>query len=287
LTNALIFCQPISGQDISPRPAGLQPAPLTDWQRYAKFYQFWTTGNANGTFEISKVRPGRYTLHAFADGVLGEFIKTDVIVEAGKPLELDNLSWTPVRYGYQLWDIGIPNRNALEFFMADDYNNPEISLKYAELFPQDVNYIIGKSDFRKDWFFQHVPHNEDPEAKASPFFGVRSSGRATPYTVTFELPSTVNGKATLRFAICGTGTRYIDVTVNGKQNGKVDGLTGDGVITRHGIQGIWYERDFFFDANLLHSGTNTIELSVPAGPVNNGIMYDYIRLELDEAAIMN
>ena len=44
---------------VSPRPSGMQPAPVTDWQRDAKFYQFWTPGNVNGTFEISKLRPGR------------------------------------------------------------------------------------------------------------------------------------------------------------------------------------------------------------------------------------
>jgi rhamnogalacturonan endolyase len=30
-------------------------------------------------------------------------------------------------------------------------------------------------------------------------------------------------------------------------------------------------------------GQNALKLVVPAGPVNNGVMYDYIRLELDEA----
>ena len=37
------------------------------------------------------------------------------------------------------------------------------------------------------------------------------------------------------------------------------------------------------DASLLEAGTNTLTLTVPEGPVNNGIIYDYIRLELDES----
>jgi rhamnogalacturonan endolyase len=272
---------------ISPRPPSTQPAPIIDWQRDAKFYQFWMKGNTNGSFEITKVRPGRYTLHAFADGVLGEFIVKDVVVEAGKPLNLGKLIWTPVRNGRQLWDIGIPNRNASEFFKADAHSKPEISLEYANLFPQDVNYVIGKSDFRKDWFFQHVPHNEDPAAKPTPYSGVTSVGRATPYTITFEMPSAPKGKATLRLAVCGTGTKLIDVAVNGTQVGKIDNLIGDGVIPRHGSQGIWYECEFVFDAKQMVAGTNTLVLTVPAGPVNNGIMYDYLRLELDEAATVN
>jgi rhamnogalacturonan endolyase len=147
-----------------------------------------------------------------------------------------------------------------------------------------VNYVIGQSDFRKDWFFQHVPHNEDPKARAVPFTGVRGAGRATPFAVTFDLPGAPRGKATLRLAICGTGTRAIDVTVNGRPAGRVDRLLADGAIARHSIQGLWYERELAFDASLLKKGTNVLALVVPAGPVNNGVIYDYLRLELDESA---
>jgi rhamnogalacturonan endolyase len=76
-----------------------------------------------------------------------------------------------------------------------------------------------------------VPHNEDPAAKPSPFFGVRSTGRATPYTITFDMTSAPKGKAILRMAICGTGTQNLDVAVNGKYAGKIDSLMGDGVNT--------------------------------------------------------
>jgi rhamnogalacturonan endolyase len=265
---------------VSVRPEGA-PQTTVDWQRDAKYYQFWTRGNAAGTFEIKNVRPGRYTLYAFTDGVLGEYAKTDVTVEAGKPLDLGVLVWTPVRRGEQLWEVGTPNRYASEFFMADQYYDPEISLKYAELFPNDVTFTVGASNATTDWYFQHVPHNTDPEAKALPFYGVRSEGKATPYTVVFEQPRAGSGKATLRVALCGGGARTIEVAVNGRAVGQIDGLIGDGTITRHGSHGIWNEKDFTFDGRLLRAGQNTLTLTVPAGPVNNGVMYDYIRLELD------
>ena len=57
---------------------------------------------------------------------------------------------------------------------------------------------------------------------------------------------------------------------------------GDGVITRHQTQGLWYERQFEFGASMLKAGENTLTLTVPAGPINNGVIYDYLRLELDE-----
>ena len=52
----------------------------------------------------------------------------------------------------------------------------------------------------------------------------------------------------------------------------------------NGIQGIWYEREVAFAASMLKAGTNTIVLTVPAGPVTAGLIYDYLRLELDESA---
>ena len=271
-----------SPEYVSPRENAATETRI-NWQRDAKFYQFWTKGNADGTFEISKVRPGKYTLYAFTNGVLGEFQKTNIVVEAGKPIDLGKLNWTPVRKGRQLWDIGIPNRNASEFFKASERSDPEISLKYATLFPEDVTYTIGKSDFSKDWFYQHVPHNTDPEAQYAPFYGIRAVGRATPYTVLFDLPAAPKGNATLRFAICGTSTRYVDVEVNGKPAGQLSGLVSDGVISNHGIQGIWYEKEVEFDAALMKEGTNSLKLIVPEAPINNGMIYDYIRLELDES----
>jgi rhamnogalacturonan endolyase len=254
-----------------------------DWQTDAKHYEFWARGDEDGRFEIPHVRPGRYMLHALADGVLGEYAKADVTVEPGQPLDLGPLSWVPVRRGRQLWDVGIPNRNGSEFFKGDEYADPEIGLKYARLFPNDVNYVIGKSDFRKDWFFQHVPHNENPNARAEPFYGVRANGRATPFAVTFDLSAVPRGKATVRLAICGTGARSIQATVNDQPAGQIGGLVNDGAITRHSIQGLWFEREVVFDAALMKQGTNVLKLIVPAGPINNGIIYDYVRLELEES----
>jgi rhamnogalacturonan endolyase len=260
----------------------LPPRTIT-WQTDAKHYEFWVRGDADGHFSIPNVRPGTYALSAFADGILGEYLRADVTVAPGQSLDLGRLEWRPVRHGWQVWDIGIPNRNGSEFFKGDDYADPEISLKYATLFPHDVNYVVGQSDFRRDWFFQQVPHNEDPNAKPAPYFGVRSPGRATPFAITFNLPAAPKGRAVLRLAICGTDGRTIDVAVNGKPAGQLDRLPGDGAITRHSIQAIWYERDVTFDASLLQSGSNVLTLTVPAGPVNNGVIYDYLRLELDES----
>ena len=225
------------------------PTAIT-WQNDAKHYEFWVRGTADGKFAIPNVRPGKYRLHAIADGVLGEFAKADIVVEAGRPADLGKLEWKPVRYGKQIWDIGIPNRSGAEFFKGDDYYHWGWYLEYPKLFPNDVNYTIGKSDYHKDWFFEQVPHAEQADATG------RGNGRATPWTISFQLPDAPKGKATLRLALTGVSARSIEVTVNGQPAGAVTGLVYNATINRDGIQGSWVEKDVVFDAALMKAGAN-------------------------------
>ena len=294
-----------------------------DWQTDAKYYEFWVHGANGGRFTIPNVRPGTYTLHAIADGVLGEFAKTDITVPEGEALDLNKLTWTPVRRGRQVWEIGIPNRTATEFFKGDDYFHEGMPVLYAKLFPNDINFVIGQSDYRKDWYYQQVPHADaaslaEADAAASArangtatipgeaapptrgtngapagarfrrggLFGPPANGTTTPRSITFQMAAAPKGgKATLRLAICGTGARSIEVTVNDQPVGTVSLMFPDSTFGMgNGIQGIWYERELAFDASLLKAGTNVLKLTIPAGPVTAGVIYDYLRLELDENA---
>jgi rhamnogalacturonan endolyase len=304
------------------RPAATNtPADIT-WMTDAKHYEFWVYGQDNGQFTIPQVRPGKYTLHAIADGVLGEFAKADITVVAGQSLDLGRLQWTPVRRGKQVWEIGIPNRNGTEFAKGDDYFHDGMGLVYAQLFPNDVNYVIGQSDYRKDWYFQHVPHAANPEAAIAAAAARRAAprgsapitaapgaagaapggppapaprggrgaggppaagGRASPWSISFDLPNAPRGRATLRVAIAGGSASGITVTVNDQPAGIIH-ISGDSTVGRNGIQGLWYEREIPFPASLLKPGTNVLKLIVPAGGLTNGVIYDYLRLELDESA---
>ena len=187
------------------------------WIHNAKGYQFFADGAEDGTFTIPKVRPGQYTLHALADGVLGDFAVANVTVKEGASLDLGRLEWKPVRHGRQLWEIGYPNRTGDEFFKGDGANNWlwGWNLRYALLFPTDITYTVGKSDPAKDWFFEEVPHATNlsfvnPAAKdpANQRFGwvrgeslqqypqtdqhgpwaVYGKGRETVWKVDFDLP---------------------------------------------------------------------------------------------------
>lgn len=277
MTNLLVG---LSAPDyLPPRQRYAWRAPsLVTWQLDAQHYQFWARADADGHFEIPNVRPGTYTLHAIADGVLGEFTLPRVTVEAGKPLELGRRDWRPVRHGRQLWDIGIPNRTAAEFYKGDDYFHWGWYIRYAKLFPRDVHYVIDQSDYRRDWFFEQVPHDENPADTTS-----NRRGRQTTWTVSFRLPARPHGKATLRLSICGVGARSLSVKMNDQPIGTLIDLIYNATINRDGIGGTCYEHDLTFDASRMRAGENTLALTIPAGSLTSGIMYDYLRLELDDS----
>jgi rhamnogalacturonan endolyase len=244
-----------------------------DWQYDAKYYQFWVRADGQGRFQIRNIRPGTYTLHAFADGVLGEFSLANIAVAVSKTKDLGRLEWKPVRYGRQVWEIGIPNRSADEFRHGDHYWQWGLYNQYPKEFPNDVNFVIGKSDWRKDWNYCQPPRIEDGRAKS------------TTWSITFDLPEAPRGQATLRLAIAGSqAQRGIEVMVNDKSVGGTGPLPATGVMHRDGIRGYWCERSVKFDAARLKRGTNVIKLTVPATSWVQGVLYDYLRLELDESA---
>jgi rhamnogalacturonan endolyase len=301
-------------------------APAADagsWIHEAKYYQFFNDGTEDGKFSITKVRPGTYTLHASADGVLGDFAQANITVEPGKTVNLGKLVWKPVRYGKQIWEIGYPDRAADEFFKGDgdNYWLWGWNMRYALLFPNDLTYTVGKSDWHKDWFFEEVPHATNlsfvnPEAKdpANQRFGwvkaeslvqypqtdqsgpwkIYGRGRDTVWTIKFNLPKPVQGTAALRVALAGVNSMRGGLTV--AVNGKSAGAIGDGsdplnarlintdAIRYNTDKGLWQQRTLKFDAALLKPGENVMTFTVPAGDLQSGVVWDYLRLEMDESS---
>jgi len=274
------------------------------WAHDGNYYQFWNDGSEDGKFTITNVRPGTYTLHAFADGVLGEFAQASITVAAGKTLDLGKIEWKPVRYGKQVWEIGYPDRTGGKFYKGDgdNYWLWGWCIRYGALFPNDITYTMGKSDYHKDWFFEQVPHElsdtwKNPAAKdpLNQRFGwVRAGtpgrdlwrtigrGRATTWTIKFNMDKAARGKATLRVALAGAdGRGGLSVAVNGQDVGTIY-PTATNALRYNTHTGVWQEHKLTFDAVLLKQGENQMQLTVPAGEVTSGVVYDYLRLELDE-----
>jgi len=287
---------------------------IVTWPHDGDYYQFWAGGSEDGRFTIPNVRPGHYTLHAFADGVLGEYARTDITVEAGKPLNLGKLTWQPVRYGRQIWEIGYPDRTADKFFKGDLANSwlwgwP---LRYGDLFPNDVTYTIGKSDYHKDWFFEEVPHSDtdawkNPAAKdpLNQRFGwvnlpdgqqdmwrAWGHGRATTWTVKFTMPKATKGDGILRIALAGAdggngntpaAPGSLTIGVNGTDVGTLHPIATN-ALRYNTDKGVWYQYVQKFDASLLKPGENSVTFTVPAGDVTTGVVWDYVRLELNDGS---
>lgn len=274
--------------------------PMVDWQRDAKHYQFWVRARADGSFEIPHVRAGTWALRAFAEGVLGELVRTQIVVRAGTRLDLGTVVWQPERWGRTLWEIGVPDRTAREFRHGDHYWQWGLYLRYPEEFPHDVDFVIGRSDWRRDWNYVQPPRirelagvqlseeHESPEtadAGANPNTHPPARVEPTTWTIRFTMPGPVRGTAILRMAFCGAGPGCrIEVGVNGLPVGDTGFLPPTGTMHRDGITGYWTERRIRFDATLLRPGENRITLHLPAQTWTQGVLYDYLRLELVEEA---
>jgi rhamnogalacturonan endolyase len=216
-------------------------------------------------------------------------------VSAGKSNELGTVRWQPARFGRTLWQIGVPDRTAREFRHGDHYWQWGLYFNYPREFPNDVNFFVGKSDWRKDWNYVQPPRiessnvspvseaDEETERPQLPARLGRDSVRSSIWSINFDLPRAVKGRATLRLAFCGTHQGCnVAVTANGVEIGETGTLPSTSAMQRDGIRAFWIEKCLSFDASYLRRGSNTIQLHSRAQSWSQGVMYDCVRLELDD-----
>ncbi|XP_048227174.1 rhamnogalacturonate lyase B isoform X2 [Ricinus communis] len=280
-------CIPANGAYVGLAP----PGDVGSWQTECKGYQFWTNADADGYFSISSVRSGEYNLYAWVPGFIGDYRNDCVIkITAGCDINVGDLLYEPPRDGPTLWEIGIPDRTAGEFYIPDPnpkyinklyINHPDrfrqygLWERYADLYPnEDLVYTVGVSDYKKDWFFAQVNRKKDD--------GIY---QGTTWQIKFELDSLdQSGTYKLRLALATANVAELQVRIN---DGKADSpqfTTGeighDNTIARHGIHGLYRLYSVDVPGTQLVEGENSIFLTqtISTGPVQ-GIMYDYIRLE--------
>jgi rhamnogalacturonan endolyase len=111
---------------------------------------------------------------------------------------------------------------------------------------------------------------------------VYGRGRATTWTIKFDMDHAPAGQAALRVALAGAdGNGGLAIAVNGQDAGALR-PTATNALRYNTNKGVWQELTLKFDAALLKRGNNEIQLTVPAGEVTTGVVYDYLRLELKE-----
>ncbi|KAL5102507.1 hypothetical protein RYX36_006834 [Vicia faba] len=287
----------VNDKDIIAQSAYIGLAPPGDvgsWQRECKGYQFWCRANDNGYFSIENIRSGDYNLYAWVPGFIGEY-KNNIMIKItpGCKINFGDIIYEPPRNGPTLWEIGIPDRSAAEFYIP--YPNPKFINKlfinhpdkfrqyglwerYAELYPnEDLIYTVGVSNYTKDWFYAQVTRKKN-----------NGSYQGTTWQIKFDLDDVeVNGIYKLRLALASANVSELQIRVNDvKQDPSIftTGLIGkDYAIGRHGIHGLYWLYNIDVPSLLLSKGDNTIFLTqtMAFGPLARfqGIMYDYIRLE--------
>ncbi|KAL5714694.1 rhamnogalacturonan endolyase [Ranunculus cassubicifolius] len=295
----------VNKDNIPANSAYIGLAPLGDsgsWQREGKGYQFWSKADANGSFSINNVREGQYNLFATVPHFIGDHKHTVVITITPGHIDLGDLVYKPPREGPTLWEIGIADRSAAEFYIPDplpnytnklyvnDPSNSHIKPStgddkfrqyglwemYAELYPSDdLEYIINVHNYSKDWFFAHVTR-KTRDNKFQP----------TTWKISFQVDNVIANRRSykLRLALASATDADLHVRVNDPKVTRPlfrTGLIGkDNAIARLGIHGLYRLYSIDVPSNLLKKGLNAIYLTQTRS-INpfQGIMYDYIRLE--------
>ncbi|CAK9172135.1 unnamed protein product [Ilex paraguariensis] len=269
------------------------PGVAGSFQKECKGYQFWTRADDQGHFSISKIRAGDYNLYAWVPGFIGDYRYDDAItITTGCSIDMDDLVYEPPRNGPTLWEIGVPDRSAAEFYVpdpdpmyinrlyinrpADKFRQYGLWERYAELYPnEDLVYTIGESDHRKDWFFAQVTRKIGDNAY-----------KATTWRIKFKLDNIdqAAGTYTLHLALASANSSELQVRINDPEANPPhfsSGLIGsDNAIARHGIHGLYWLFSVDIQSAQLMQEDNTIYLTQARDTTPfQGVMYDYIRLE--------
>ncbi|KAF2295763.1 hypothetical protein GH714_033898 [Hevea brasiliensis] len=249
------------------------PGDVGSWQTEAKGYQFWTQADRKGNFSIKNVRAGNYSLYAWVPGIIGDYkYSVNITIQQGSKIKLGVLIYDPPRTGPTLWEIGVPDRTASEFYVPDTYptlmnklytDHPTDKFRqyglwerYADLYPKnDVIYNVGVSNHIQDWFFAHVTRGIG-----------NKTYEATTWQIIFELESVnQSGNYTLQVALASATMSELQVRVNDADANRplfTTGLIGkDNAIARHGIHGLYRFYSIQVPSSQLLQGNNIIYLA--------------------------
>ncbi|KAL6012686.1 hypothetical protein ACLOJK_003175 [Asimina triloba] len=279
------------------------PGEAGSWQKECKGYQFWTRADPSGFFTIKNIRTGNYNLYASVPGFIGDY-KNDMIISITEGCEIDlgELVFEPPRAGHTLWEIGIPDRSAGEFYVPDPnpmyinklfINHPDkfrqygLWERYADLYPDsDLVYTVGVSNYQKDWFFAQVTRKiGENEYQATTWqikFKLDTINQSGPYTLRVAIASATYSELQVRTGVNIENpiwVRFNDPKADPPHFSSGE-IGKDNSIARHGLHGLYLLLNIDVPKAVLVEGDNTIFLTqaLSLGPFR-GILYDYIRLE--------
>ncbi|MCD8211344.1 MAG: hypothetical protein LUC37_07385 [Prevotella sp.] len=233
--------------------------PGSDPYTQGKSYIFWGKTDKNGDFEIKNVRKGEYTLYGWATkyDVTDELQVEDIVIDS-ENVDLGTIDWTPTCLEHRLWMIGENNRLADGFHLSDSIR----AYGTWDWVPANLTYKIGESDPTVDWWYAQT-----------------QSGT---WTIEFDLDQEYSGDALITFSLAGSSNSpSVTVYVNGENVGKISGYDDGGIRRSTILSGRHSLSSFSFPASYLHTGTNTVDLTM-SGKSKGGFQYDCIKLEAGE-----
>ncbi|XP_021972443.1 rhamnogalacturonate lyase B isoform X2 [Helianthus annuus] len=230
------------------------PGDPGSWQRENKGYQFWTKTDVEGRFSIKNVVAGTYNVYAWVHGFIGDFKNDSTItITQGCDIDVGDLVFEPPRDGPTLWEIGVPDRSAAEFYI------PDSDRMYTNMF-------LANDHNRKRYDIMY---------------------EKTTWTIKFKLHDVnKNGTYKLRLALASAQLSDLQVRANDPNTDSplfsTGTIGGDNAVARHGIHGLYWLFNVDIPGKFLNlDGENAIYLTkINEGIIfPGGIMYDYIRLE--------
>lgn len=234
--------------------------PGVDPYKQTTGYIFYAQADENGNFTIPNVRPGNYSLYAYAThGTITDQLEQDNITVNGSKQDLGTINWSPDAANNYLWQLGKADRMADEF----KFGNALRSYDWMNEVPADLNYTIGSSKTSEDWYYAQTQKHGS-------------------WNINFNLDKDYSGKADLKVALAAASqSPNVTVKVNGTEVNTIAINDNDQAIYRSANRsGSYHLVDIPFDASLLKQGSNTVTFTL-----NNGgkLMYDTVILSTDEA----
>ncbi|MFG6687095.1 polysaccharide lyase family protein [Mariniflexile sp. HNIBRBA6329] len=226
-------------------------------------YMFWSKTDANGQFTIPHVRPGQYSLYAYAtEGEITDTFTLDNITVSGSDMNLGTIDWTPAKYENLLWRIGENDR------LTEGFNMSDLPRAYGlyDLPPANLTYNIGTSIPETDWYYAQT--------------------KTGMWTVAFNNSTPLSGNATLTVSIAGaTGNPNVEVYVNDVKT-TTWSFGNDASVYRSAVLGGRHEvKKLTFPASNLVIGNNTIKFKMTSVGNRGGLMYDTLKLETGSALL--
>jgi rhamnogalacturonan endolyase len=241
----------------------------------SKGYFYWTKTDASGNFLIPNVYAGVYEVHAWKDGFIGEYISnTTLTITPQATVNLGKIEYQTPRFAPTLFEIGYPNRRADEYYHGDNFRQWGLYDLFPTDFPNSIQYYVNStwrqspSQWRNDWNYAHVPVDN----------------KSINWTIYFDVPAQntkFGPKGYIFIAKSGACHCNLLITVNNVFIGTIAFKDNDNSVYRDSIYGINELHSTSFASSILVPKGNKMIFGITCKARLQGIMYDYVRMELD------